>query len=802
MATLADATPVWSIELSAPVRRATEAGDVGLIHFWARATTVTDPLAIARVQVVVQKGSANYDKSLTRTLLVSGQWAEFFLPFSWATGFASNGSEVVLDFGFKRQTVQIGGFEVFYYGKTQRVEDLPITRASYPGREEGAVWRTEALARIAQQRQGDLTVEVVDQAGLPVAGAEVRVTQERHAFPFGTAVPLARLLGTGADNRRFQQKVQALFNSASAENDLKWPPWEGNWGSAFSRSGTLDGLRWLKQRGFRTRGHVLVWPGWENLPTSITRLRGTSAQGEIPDRVLAHIRDIGTATAALTDEWDVLNEPYLNHDLMDLFGQGIMVDWFKAARAVLPSAELYLNDWNNHDFTTDLAHVQNNESVLDVLLQAKAPVDGIGLQAHIGGNPNAPANLLATLDRWAARVGKIRITEFDVNTQDEALQADYTRDFLIAAFSHPAVNGIQLWGFWEGDHWIPDAALYRADWSEKPNGAIYREWVLSQWWTRLSGKTDAAGRWTGRAFYGRHRVEVEVNGQRSLHLVSSVPGQARTLRVSSGAPRLSNLSTRGVAGGASGPLITGLVVTGEAPKTILLRAVGPSLTAFGLQGALPAARLTLFAGQTAVASNARWADGDATALQAAFAQAGAFPMAANSQDAALLVTLAPGSYTAHVQGPDGVSGVALIEAYELNGGTARLLNLSTLGWVGTGENALISGLTVTGTNARTYLIRAVGPGLAEFGVTGPLARPSFIVFREGAPVDANAVWQTVPDPASLAARMAQVGAFALNPKEADAALEVTLEPGSYTVVTAGVADGTGRCLLEIYEITP
>jgi hypothetical protein len=137
------------------------------------------------------------------------------------------------------------------------------------------------------------------------------------------------------------------------------------------------------------------------------------------------------------------------------------------------------------------------------------------LQAHFNDQPNSPEHILAVLDRYAAQFHlPVRFTEFDVWTRDEELQADYTRDFLILAFSHPSVVGVQHWGFWESAHWRPSSAMFRADWSEKPNAKVYKSLVLDKWRTRLHGTTDAKGGFFARGFFGDYSVTVEAGGHR------------------------------------------------------------------------------------------------------------------------------------------------------------------------------------------------------------------------------------------------------------------------------------------------
>ncbi|MGC4074538.1 MAG: endo-1,4-beta-xylanase [Nibricoccus sp.] len=155
------------------------------------------------------------------------------------------------------------------------------------------------------------------------------------------------------------------------------------------------------------------------------------------------------------------------------------------------------------------------EKTTRYLLDHGAPVDGLGLQVHFNGRPNAPENILAVLDRYQKQFHlPVRMTEFDVWTMDEELQADFTRDFLILSFSHPSVVGVQHWGFWESCHWRPSAAMYRADWSEKPNARVYKDLVLHQWRTNLAGETDASGKFSTRGFHGDYAITIEASGRR------------------------------------------------------------------------------------------------------------------------------------------------------------------------------------------------------------------------------------------------------------------------------------------------
>ena len=527
----------WDVELAARLGRAVARGEVASIAFQARAVRGSGETGEAYFTVYAQKASPAWDKSLHESLAVGPEWQAFTLPFAWGAAYAAGQASIVFGLGGASQTIEIGGIEAIGFGPGVTLDMLPPARFTYGGRDADAPWRAEAAARIEALRKGDLVIEVADAEGEGLEDAEVHVAQRRHAFPFGSALQAARLTAGPApdgqldDNAAYRHVVETLFNAGSLENDTKWPPWEGDWGPAFTQPQALAALDWMRDRGLRIRGHVLVWPGWDNLPQSLQRLRGTpDAATQIPSRVLAHIDDLTTRTAPYMDEWDVVNEPYTNHDLMDLAGPGVMVDWFARARANLPHAGLVLNDYDilsRHG--AQRVHQDHFEATARFLIDAGAPITGLGLQGHFGASPTSMATVHRLLDRYAALGLSLRITEFDLNTADEALQADYTRDFLTMVFSHPAVTGFQVWGFWEGAHWLPRAAMYRRDWSEKPNGETFRRLVHEVWRTDAAGRTDDDGRFAARAFYGRHEVTVTWRGQTRVMAVDHVKRDGPTV---------------------------------------------------------------------------------------------------------------------------------------------------------------------------------------------------------------------------------------------------------------------------------
>jgi hypothetical protein len=272
--------------------------------------------------------------------------------------------------------------------------------------------------------------------------------------------------------------------------------------------------------------------------------------------------------------------------------------------------------------------------------------------------------------------------------------------------------------------------------------------------------------------------------------------------------RIGNLSIRAATGGESGTLIVGFAIGGAstgAGKSLLIRASGPALAAFGVPGILADPRLTLFEGAVAVAGNDNW-DG-AEAVNAAARVVGAFLVTdVLSRDAAIYHSGMPaGTYSAHVTGSGTASGTVLAEIYDavppaVAGGLdpPRLINVSARNQVGTGDRILIAGIGLSGTGGRTLLFRGIGHGLSAFGVPGVLADPKLELFQGATLLAANDNWG---GNAVLRAAAESAGAFPIaDGASRDSMLLVTLPPGGYTVQLSGANGETGVAVVEVYEV--
>ena len=493
------ASAEWNVQLQARIDKPVAQGDVILAALWLRC--VESMTGDGFIGLVFELGSGDFAKSAERRLTAGSAWRQYFVPFVARRDYAPGEARLCLRLGYDRQTVEIGGVELINYGKSRSIDDLPRTRITYAGRDPDAAWRKEALDRIEKTRKGDLTIRVSDESGKPLTGAKVRATLKRHAFGFGSAVTVEQILGTTGDAKRYREIVETHFNRAVFENDMKWPAlYEG------ISPRTDQALDWLLERNIEVRGHNLHWPSWKWSPKPLRQYENNP--DELRRRCAEHVSRTVEHFKGKLIQWDVINEPYSEHDLMDVLGKEVMIDWFKLARATDPQCRLFLNDYGIFDGGPGNPHRKHFYETIAWLKESGAPIDGIGIQSHFSSDLVAPTQLLAVLDQFTELGLPIESTELSLNIDDRALQADYLRDYLVALFSHPNVNGVMLWGFWEGRHWRPQAALLAKDWTPRPQWRAWCDLVDKEWKTDAELVTDSTGVARVRGFCGDYELSV------------------------------------------------------------------------------------------------------------------------------------------------------------------------------------------------------------------------------------------------------------------------------------------------------
>ena len=258
-----------------------------------------------------------------------------------------------------------------------------------------------------------------------------------------------------------------------------------------------------------------------------------------------------------------------------------------------------------------------------------------------------------------------------------------------------------------------------------------------------------------------------------------------------GSASLVNISTRGLVQTGDNVLIGGFVVSGTTAKQVLVRAIGPTLANFGVPDPLQDPVLDLHNANTSIALNDDWQMDPNSGKIPTNLRPG------DSRESAILTTLQPGSYTAIVSGKNGTSGVGLVEVYSMdNASSSQLTNISTRGLVQTGDFVMIGGFVSSapdGSSAQ-LLIRAIGPSLAQFGITNILADPALrLIDGNGVTIAFDDNWRDTQEAAIQATGNAPAS-------DSESAILATLSPGSYTALVSGANGSTGVALVEVFKL--
>ena len=261
--------------------------------------------------------------------------------------------------------------------------------------------------------------------------------------------------------------------------------------------------------------------------------------------------------------------------------------------------------------------------------------------------------------------------------------------------------------------------------------------------------------------------------------------------------RTLNISTRLRVLTGDNALIGGYIVTGSEPKTVVMRGLGPSLGAAGVPDTLADPVLELFdSAGNSIAFNNDWRESQQAEIEAT-----SIPPS-DDRESAIVRTLDPGAYTAVLSGVGEGTGVSLVEIYDLSGPPARLANISTRGFVDTGDNVMIGGFIVgggigaNGAGSARFIARALGPSLAAAGVPNPLQDPTLEVYNgSGDLIAANNNWRDT--------QQAEIEATGIPPgNDLEATVVASVPAGPYTAIVRGANDGTGVGLIEVYNLNP
>jgi endo-1,4-beta-xylanase len=382
---------------------------------------------------------------------------------------------------------------------------LPAAAQSLPTQPAKSLPNSHLDQAIRALRTGDLQIQVIGADRKPIANATIQIQQTAHAFRFGTSLRTQMFAPSAnvADQSRYLALAKRLFNASVHEDALKWYSTEPERGKV-SYADADRILTWSQQNNLKMRGHTLFWevekwnqPWLKRLSAKDLRLAVQQRTTEICSRYRGQI-----------DEFDVLNETLHGNFFRGRLGADIVKSIFLWCKAANPNVRLYVNDYNILNGRSLAAYGQE----IQALIKQGVPISGIGIQAHIL-EKTTPQQIQHSLDTLARFKLPLTITEVSVVAPSELEQQETLSNLYRIAFAHPAVDGIFLWGFWEGSHWIPEAALFRRNFAPKLAAIAYQDLLYRQWWTQVNQSTSRDGTVTTRAFFGQYQVSVRYHHQ-------------------------------------------------------------------------------------------------------------------------------------------------------------------------------------------------------------------------------------------------------------------------------------------------
>ena len=377
---------------------------------------------------------------------------------------------------------------------------------------ECAAQKSEMEQSIDRIRKGAILVKAKP-------GAKVQVEQVAHEFWFGCAIPNSFVDGSMSenDNKQFEEKFLSNFNSAVTENAVKWGTMERRRGEV-NYSVIEDILKWTEANRIPIRGHNLFWGIPQFVQPWVKELSDEELERTLKNRA-------ETVTARYKGrfaEYDLNNEMVHGNYYEDRLGADItrkMATWSQNGD---PDIKLWLNDY---DILTG-KKLPEYMAQIRRFLKEGIPIAGIGVQGHLHAETFDRIQLKNALDSLAQFHLPIRVTEFNIPGQrskyyedrklkltdeEEVQKATELVDYYKICFAHPAVEGMIMWGFWEGANWIPVSSLYRRDWSPTPAAEAYKNLVFKEWWTREEGKVNRKGELSIPAFFGKYKVTFDGN---------------------------------------------------------------------------------------------------------------------------------------------------------------------------------------------------------------------------------------------------------------------------------------------------
>lgn len=385
-----------------------------------------------------------------------------------------------------------------------------------------ADWKSDANARIEQIRKRDALITVVDAQGNPVPNLGVQIDQIKHRFAFGTALAYSPL----SNNSDYRNFVLDHFEWAVCENESKWPANEGSRDSENYYQADYI-YNWCSSNGITMRGHTLLWEQTSMVQTWVQDLPYATypTSSELLDEVDERIDHAVSHFRNKFVHWDVDNEMLptsSGYQFYNRLGETGRVHMFQRANSAAGECMLFMNEYSGNSFGGYDGWTYRDRA--NSLISMGAPIHGLGIQGHVA-SPFNPQSYYSNVLEPLRQVGRpIFVTEFDVDQPDAALRANDLENFYRICFSHPSVEGILMWGFWQNAMWRSNAYIVNSDWTVNEAGLRY-EALLDEWTTHNSGIIDVNGTIDFRGIHGTYTVTLTSPGYApEVHTIVLDPG--------------------------------------------------------------------------------------------------------------------------------------------------------------------------------------------------------------------------------------------------------------------------------------
>ncbi len=500
-------------------------GDFMVVSLWAKGLWAQVENDTARLNVELEQ-LVTWKKTISQVVNLTNDWQQYF--FFGEAQVDMTDWQIGLRHHFCKQEIQIAGFEVMRYSDFPADFQIPEERPSYDGYEEDALWRREAFRRIEEHRKNNLTVNVVDENGNPIEGAEVKADMFRHEFEWGICIthyeigPENIVSDNGYQNwgDNFQELILNMgFNVMVEGNSMKPATLNPHWAA--------DSANWAKKHDMEVRQHLLFWEIGDLSLNSLQEHREANwnlkevDQDVIRKRLDEEINRLASFGQTMkANEIDVVNEVIARNAMVFRYlGFDETKRMFNIARQIMPDTKLFVTETNtgNRDPYEDSTIMFTQ--YLDYLTEIGCEFDSVGVQGH-AGDANNPAHIIETFDLVGQYTDRINMTEYDMGTQKLGEKPAFLRDNIIAAYSHPKVTGMIMWQPVEGG--APDRGThFNQDGSLKqPDYDYWMQYVMGEWLTKETFKTDAEGKGTIRGHRGRYNVTVKVGDKEETIVIN------------------------------------------------------------------------------------------------------------------------------------------------------------------------------------------------------------------------------------------------------------------------------------------